>query len=132
MRKAPIKWTINTAAAEFCVSKDTIRRGLNREGIEPAETYTTKEILRAMGGDFRFESTRRQRAEADRLERENRLADGEIVTVDEAAEVYGNKLAAIVQNLDSLPALVPGISLNQRQVLVEKIEAIKEQARQAS
>lgn len=130
MKTKSLRWTLARAAAEFGVTRETIRRGLARDGAKPATDYSTREIFRAIGGDFRFESTRRQRAEADRIERENRLADGEIITVEEALAIYTGKVAALVQNLDALPSLVPGITLEQRQILVTHIEAAKKLARE--
>lgn len=129
MKNEPIRWTLSLASVEFGVSKDTIKRGLNREGIESAETYSTAEIVRSMGGDFRYESTRRQRAEADRLERENRIAAGEIVPIEEADDLYGKMVTALVQRLDSIPSLIPGITLAQKTTLREILESIKADAR---
>jgi phage terminase Nu1 subunit (DNA packaging protein) len=81
-----LKWTIRRAALEFGVAKDTVVRGLRNLGMDTArgQSFTTREIFRAIGGDLKFERTRVERAKADALERDNKTAEAELVN---AAEV---------------------------------------------
>lgn len=104
-----MKWSINKAATEFGVSRETVTRGLraNNTTVKAGEEFTTKQIFAALAGDFKYERTRRERAEADKTERENRVANGELL--DRAAiekKVWTDMLAPIRQEMLNLPGQV--------------------------
>src|SRR4051812_32080008 len=78
--KQKIKWTVLAASIEFGASRDTINRGLHANGVAAKKTYTTKEIFNALnGGDLESEKIRETRERANALERENRIADAELI-----------------------------------------------------
>lgn len=126
-----IKATLHAWAESVGVTRETLKRALSNAGIAREKEITAQEIITALTGDKEAAMTRKLNAEAEAKERENRLAAGEIVTIEEAESLYGKKIGALVQQLDSLPALIPGLTLAQRGVLVAKIEECKKQAREA-
>ena len=82
-----IKLSLNRAAFEFGVSKDTVARGLKAAGIETGsgKTYTIREVARAIGGDYKFARTREATLRGDLLalekaQLEKRLVQPEVVT----------------------------------------------------
>ncbi len=131
MKTEPLKATIHIWSNTIGIDRKTLTQALARSGkaVKDGEKIGAREVFEAITGDKEAAMTRKLNAEAECKERENRLAVGEIVTIEEAAALYGKKISALVQPLDALPALVPGLSLAQRGVLVSKIEAIKEQTR---
>ncbi len=68
-----MKWTISRAAPEFGTTRETLKRSLSALDLKGPE-YTTREIVRALCGDLKFERTRRERAEADKAEIEAAVA----------------------------------------------------------
>ena len=90
MKKKQITLSLQKAAEEFGVSRETIRRGLRSIEIEAKPTYSIREIHRSIAGDLRFERTRRERAEADKGERANKVAEGQTLEWS-AVEKYINE-----------------------------------------
>ena len=98
------KLSLLAASVALNVSRDTIRRGLRRNDVKEKKTYTLKEIFAALnGGDLEAERIRETRAKADALERENRIADGEIILLSQNLEWQEKVLLAIRQRLIALP-----------------------------
>ncbi len=98
-----MKWTILKAATEFGVSRETIRRGLSTNGVKSKEEYTTREIHGAISGDLKAARTREALANAIAAERENRIAEGELMETQEVVEFYTQALLPIRQRLLALP-----------------------------
>ena len=133
------KFSITSAAVELGVSKETIRRRLSEIGIKTGagETFTLRELFKAMSGDPRLELTRLRRAQADAEVRKNKVADNELISVDEAAQVYGRKLGAMSQVLDAMGAQLDARLASEseptacRKMLNEYAEGVKAAGRAA-
>ena len=125
--------TLTMWSKSLGVDRQQIQRALTRNGVMTSdrEEIQARDIFNAMTGDKEAAMTRKLLAEAEEKERDNRMASGEILTAEEADAKLGGKLTAVVQGLDALAALVPGLTLEQRQILVTQVESIKEKARQA-
>ncbi|HXR47407.1 MAG TPA: hypothetical protein VN784_08185 [Candidatus Limnocylindrales bacterium] len=133
------KFSVTKAAVELGVSKETVRRRLTEIGIKTGkgETFTLRQLFEAMAGDPRRELTRLRKAQADGEQRKNRVADGELIEAEIALQIYGRKLQAICQRLDSQPALLDSRLASEsdpakcRQILAEYNEQTKAEARAA-
>jgi hypothetical protein len=91
-----MKWNLSTAALEFGASRETISRGLRANGVTvtAGNDYTTRQIYTALAGDLKYERTRRERAEADKAERENKIASGELHNVNEVEKLVWQDVLA--------------------------------------
>jgi len=119
-------------ATSLGITRETIQRALSAAGIKySGGKIAARDVFTALTGDKEAAMTRKLNAEAEAKERENRIAEGDTIPMEEAVAIYGKKIFALVQQLDAIPALVPGLSLAQRGVLVSKLESIKEQARKS-
>jgi hypothetical protein len=76
-------WTIHRAAVEFGASRETITRGLRTNGVEveAGKEFTTRQIFTALAGDLKFERCRRERAQALKIELENKVTEGRLLDV---------------------------------------------------
>jgi hypothetical protein len=103
-------WTIFSGSSEFEIAEVTLRKYLVAAGHEISKVksgkggnkFTTLQIHKALAGDKEAAMTRKLQAEADEQERENRVANGELIAVEKAAQIYGKKLQAMAQMLDSM------------------------------
>jgi len=141
--RLPIFESIGSAASVLGVPVSVIRAAKangcaaflpgNRISAEVLVPYLFQNmpVLAGLAGGRSDAMTRKLTAESVRIERENRIAAGEIITVEEAATLYGKKVSALVQKLEAIPSLVPGITFEQRQILVGEIEQRKAEARAA-
>jgi hypothetical protein len=68
-----IRWTIDRAAGEFPIQRNTLAKRLRAGGIEPGPDgkFSTGQICDATFGDLRGEQTRETKARADKLEIQN-------------------------------------------------------------
>jgi hypothetical protein len=138
-------WTIFSGASECEISEATLRKYLVSAGHEISKSdrgkagqkFTTLQIHKALSGDKNAAMTRKLQAEADEQERENRVANGELIHIDEAAQVYGRKLQAMCQALDAMGAQLDSRLAAEttpagcRKMVNEYIEQIKEAGRSA-
>jgi phage terminase Nu1 subunit (DNA packaging protein) len=132
-------FSVTTAAVELGVSKETIRRRLAEIGIKTGkgESFTLRQLFDAMGSDPRKELTRLRKAQADAEQRKNRVAEGELIEVEKAAQIYGRKLQAICQRVDAQASLLDSqLALESdpvkiRQILAAYNEQTKAEARAA-
>jgi hypothetical protein len=132
-----MKWTINKAASEFRCSRETLTRGLRANGHEVAKgnAFTTLQIHSALAGDLKFERVRRERAQADKLEMQNKIRDGQLVELPVAErELYFNLWLPIKQQLDLMPEQLaalcnPESPETARLVIFTHVEQIKSQMR---
>jgi hypothetical protein len=102
-----IKLTTTAAAREFGASRDTLQRGLSALGLEVGKgaTFTLRQIHRALAGDLRAERTRLSRELANRAERENRLADADLVKMSECeAHIMQVLVNPVRAAFEALPA----------------------------
>jgi hypothetical protein len=133
-KKSPsIEGTVYKWSNSLGIDRKTLTQSLSRSGrhVADSEKISARDVFKAITGDKEAAMTRKLLAEAEEKERNNRIAEGEIVTVEEAAQMYSGKIAALVQKMDSIPAIVPGLSLEQRQVLMREIEDCKQMGRAA-
>ena len=128
-----ITGTIHEWANSIGIARETLETALSRAGIvtQPREQVPASSVFKSMTGDRDAAMTRKLNAEAESKERENRMEAGETITVESALEIYGKMVAALVQDLDSIVPLVPGLSLEQRQIATELIEKCKAKGRAA-
>jgi hypothetical protein len=98
-----MKWSLHKASAEFGVTRETIRRGLAAYGVDPKKEYTTREIHMAIAGDVKAATARDRMASAIARERENRIAEGEIITLTDNQKWQEKVLLPIRQRLIALP-----------------------------
>ncbi len=85
-----MRWTLTNAATEFGCARETLRRGFRQEGIDAdAEDgrFTTAQVCKALFGDLDGEKVRLTRAQADKVEMENRERARELVEVSAAVEL---------------------------------------------
>jgi hypothetical protein len=128
-----MKWTIHKAAVEFGASRETLARGLkaNDLDVKAGQEFTTKQIFKALAGDFKFERTRRERAEADAKERENRVATGELFDLAAIEKrLWTDFLAPLKHECEIMPdqycALCnPADPATAKKVLVQWVETLK-------
>ena len=127
-----ITGTITAWALSIGITRETLVRALVAAGMNSKpKKLSAREVFNALTGDKEAAMTRKLNAEAEAKERENRIAAGEVIDVESASQIYGKKIAALVQNLDAMPAMIPGLTLNQRTEMVSRIERVKQQARDA-
>lgn len=98
-----LKWTLLKASVEFGVSRETIRRGLAGNGIEKKKSYTTREIHGAIAGDIDVATARDRMASAIARERENRIADSELIPLADNLAWQESVLLPFRQRLLALP-----------------------------
>ena len=85
-----VRWTMTNAATEFGCARETLKRGLKQNGIDADiddGKFTTAQICTALFGDLNGEKVRLTRAQADKVETENRVAAGELIEVTAAIEL---------------------------------------------
>lgn len=88
--EAGVRWSLTNAATEFATSRETLKRGMKQNGIDAdAEDgrFTTSQICIALFGDLEGEKVRLTRAQADKVEMENRERSGELIEVTAAIEL---------------------------------------------
>ena len=85
-----MKWTLDKAATELGIHKDTLAKGLIRAGltVERGSRFTTLEVFRGYMGDLKVEQTRKTRAEADRLELQMEIERGNLIESDVAKGIF--------------------------------------------
>ena len=104
--KSPfMKWTLDKAATELGIHKDTLAKGLIRAGltVERGSRFTTLEVFRGYMGDLKVEQTRKTRAEADRLELEMQVEQGNLITKEAAKKLITDTFAPLRAALVSQP-----------------------------
>lgn len=104
--KPAIKWTLLQASAEFNTTRETLRRGLMANGVEvkPNGTFTTHEIHCALAGDGKKARARKDLADAIAKERENKIAEREVIPIGEVQSTMDKVLLAVRQWMLSLPS----------------------------
>lgn len=133
-----IRWTLLKAAQESGVTRETIRRGLRRDGIEPGPDgcYSTRQILQAVHGDLEAERIRETRARAELLEMEAAEKRRTLVSMEEVAKIYANALVPIRQHLNALPSECatranPADPTHARNALAEWVAGVLPKIREA-
>jgi len=97
-----VRWSLTNAATEFGCARETLKRGFKQNGIDPdAEDgrFTTAQICTALFGDLNGEKVRLTRAQADRVELENKQAIGLLINVDDAIGAVHQFTFAIRQKI---------------------------------
>lgn len=94
-----LEWSINQAAREFGASRDTIRRGLQRDGVT-GETFTTRQIYDALTGD---DAMRARKLEiAEQQARKLKIANDERAGLLLEKEVLAKLAAPTLRSLTDL------------------------------
>ena len=101
----PVRWTLRTAAAEFDVSRETLKGRLIRAGISPAadDRYSTKQILAALVGDFDGQKLRKLTAEADLAELARGEMDGKLLPASVVEAVWQDALGKMKDVIMATP-----------------------------
>ena len=99
-----MKWSVNKAAQEWSVERRTLSRALEGigESVGKGATFHTQTICAALFGDLDREKLRIARADAEAKERENKVASGQLVAVDDAKKIITRRLAPIRSRLLSM------------------------------
>jgi len=87
------RWTIHRAAKEFGIHRETLAKRLEAAAVTPSKAYSTRDICRAVYGDYEREKLRRVKEQADKLASQNELARQSLVRTEEVylrlAKVFG-------------------------------------------
>jgi len=80
-KRPVLRWDLATAAFEFEVSEAELTEKLTRHGVQPGDDgcYPPCQIADALYGGLAHEKERLTRATADKLERLNRVATGDLI-----------------------------------------------------
>lgn len=105
MRTNAVTLNIESAAREFAVDAETLRRGFLALGIETKKgaRYPLATIWKALSGDYKAAKAREAQANAIAKERENRIADRELIPYDDAESVFVDSHTPLVNAIDALP-----------------------------
>ena len=100
-----MKWSLSAAAREFGMTERTLGKALSQAHVATGRgaRFTTLQIHRALAGDLQSEKIRLTRADADARETSNRVAEGELVSMDAAKKVIAQVLAPVRSKLLALP-----------------------------
>lgn len=134
-----IAFTVWTWGKALAISQEKLNRGLTAIGIHPGrgEKITAVDIFKSLYGDKDAALARKANADAEAVERKNREAAGELIDVEESAKIYGDKMQAIIERLDAMPAMLDSrlaaetSPLIVRQILTEYNEQTKTLARKS-
>jgi hypothetical protein len=93
----PLRWTLEKAAKEFDIAKETLRRRLGECHQQPAVdgTYTTRQLVTGLYGDLYGAKLRTQNEQAEKLRIENEVSRGELLSRRELARGFTEVAAAI-------------------------------------
>ena len=100
-----MKWTLTNAGIEFGVSRETLRKQLTVAEIPKKDTYSTKEICRAVFGDIENERLRLCREQADKLALDNEQSRQQLVPLSELLPKLEQYVAAARARIDGDPKL---------------------------
>lgn len=100
-----MQWSLKKAAAEFGVSRETLKKRLTIAEIPTKPTYSTKEICRAVFGDLNNERLRLTREQADKLALENEQTRKIMAPVTELIPLFGKYCSAARARIDGDPKL---------------------------
>ena len=132
-----ISETVTSWATSLGKDPSTIRSAMARAGIsfEPDEKFTALVIFNLFTGDKQAAKIRLDTAMAEKVERENRLAEKELCALADVEKIiWDDCLLPLRQSLEALPASV-SIQCNPSQpelaltVLQNAVEEIKKQIR---
>lgn len=100
--------TLEQAASEFHVSRETVKKRLRAAEIEysPGDRLSIFHVHTAVVGDLHQEKIRLTRAQADIAELEKRKTEGELVTMDEAKSVLSDTLVQIRTELMAMASSI--------------------------
>lgn len=103
-RNQPLRWSVEKAAKEFGIDRRTLTKNLTAAGISAGDDsrWTTQDMVRAIYGDKDAAELRLTVAKAEALERKNRVADGELVSVDAVLRFNERICAALRETVMAL------------------------------
>lgn len=101
-----VKLNVQSAAAQFGVSRDTLKRGLVAMGIKVGwgAKFDLRQIYRALAGDLKEERTRETRAKADLLELKRAEREKDLVPMADAEALVQSVLLPVRDIWLAMPA----------------------------
>lgn len=96
--KSSVRWTVELASREFGPNPRTLAKALARESIEPGEDgkYSTADIIAVTFGDQEAAELRLTLAQAEQIERKNRVAAGRLMDVETVIK-FNEQVAAAMR-----------------------------------
>ena len=118
--KARLRWTMAQAVMEFDVTEGTLRKRMTVQGVMPGDDglYSTGQLCQAIYGGLDFERERETKARADKIERENRVAENKLLPAHWVSHAWDAVCGAIRSTITS--ARIP--EKEKRRVLRELTE----------
>jgi hypothetical protein len=97
----PIRWNVEQAAGEFGRDRKTVAKLIRTAGIEPGEDgrYSTRDIVAALFGDLRSETTREKKARANLLELEEEKQRGRLLDAEQVYRAYESVFIVLRQKI---------------------------------
>lgn len=97
-RNQAVRWSTDKAAKEFGVDWRTLAKAFAREGVKPGDDgkWSTREVVAALFGDQDAADLRLTLAQAEAIERKNRVAAGRLIDVD-AVILFNEQVAAAMR-----------------------------------
>lgn len=131
--------TVWTWAKALNVSEDKIGQRLSGKGIHPArgEKIPAIQVFGALNDDKDQALIRKANAEAEAIERKNKIANETFIDVEKASEIFGAKLQAIIERIDAQAAMLDAQlaretnPLTVRKILTQYNEQTKDLARRS-
>jgi hypothetical protein len=125
--EGPVRWTVLSASVEFGVTRETIRRGMVAAGIESKSSYSTRDICAALYGDIKAARAREALANAIAKERENRVADRELIPYGDAESAFQDAHLPVANALEALPDAAARVNPADPELAAAALREIKEE-----
>lgn len=108
MKQSKVSLTLEEAAREFAVDKETLRRGLLNVDAPAGKgvRHSLSTIWRALSGDLKAAKAREALANALAKERDNRIADGEVIPLADNLAWQERVGAPVRQRLLAMPGVM--------------------------
>lgn len=105
-----LTFTILSAAENWGVSRETVRRGLASVGNTKTSGFTVQEINEAVYGDDKVARTRKLNLEADLLEIEKAKAEGRLLEPEIVNDREAKCMGVIAEYMRSAEVELPGLT----------------------
>jgi phage terminase Nu1 subunit (DNA packaging protein) len=105
-KRTTTRLTVEAAAREIGVSRETLRRNLRElgEDTKRGKQFTLRTIYRALTGDLKGHRVRLAKVDADLAELEFSERAGNLVSMEEVQQLFSESLQPVRQRLLALPA----------------------------
>ena len=111
-----ITWKAPKIAKEFGMDIRTVGKRLKSAGLNPENTFTTPEVVKAIFGDIDSERLRKTREEADQIMLKNAQARGSVIDLADVEKLWTGIAAAVKQRILNIPVKIESqyrIGMNQ-------------------